>query len=371
VQSPIDTPSALSAPNQDDEISLAEIVQALRRRWRLISGGALGVGLVALGLSFLIPNTYIGRVLILPPQQQGGGGAALAQLGALAGAAASVAGIKNPVDQYVGILKSKTVADRLVQRFDLREVYHVTMGQDARDRLSGRTQFQAGKDGLIRIDVTDESPQRAADLANAYVEELDRLLESLALGEARQRRVFFERQLKETHEHLIQAQAALQSVGVSANTLKLNPQSAVESVARLNAQVMANEVRIAAMRGYLSEQSFEVRQAQRELAALRAQLKQMESSGPSVASGEDRAYLSRYRDFKYQETLFEVFSRQFELAKADEAREGVLLQVVDRATPADRKSAPRRSVIAVVATVVAGFLLSLMVLIRERVFSAS
>ncbi len=365
VQAGVETQGRAAGEGDDADITLDDVVKAVTQGWRLLVFGSLGAGLLALAVSFLIPPTFVARAVILPPQQQSAGSAALAQLGALAGAAGAAVGIKNPADQYVGILKSQTVADRLIDRFGLLTVYEKEFKQDARKALSGASQFQAGKDGLISIEVGDKSPQRAADLANAYIEELERLLDQLALGEAKQRRIFFESQLKETHDRLTQAQVALQATGVGAETLKLSPQSAVESVARMKAQIMAQEVRIASMRGYLSEQSSDIQQATRELAALREQLRRVESSDPKGGKDDD-GYLSRYRDFKYQETLFEMLARQFEMAKADEAREGVLLQVVDRASPPDRKAKPKRGLIAVSVTAVVFIGLMAFLMYRNR-----
>ena len=137
------------------------------------------------------------------------------------------------------------MADRLFDRFKLIELYEVDFNQDARKKLGNRTRVSTGKDGLIVVEVDDHSPQRAADMANAYVAELQELLGSLALTEAQQRRMFFEKQLEQTKARLTEAEVALSAVGVSANTIKAHPQAAVEVVARLQAQITAQEVRLA------------------------------------------------------------------------------------------------------------------------------
>ncbi|GAB4471939.1 MAG: Wzz/FepE/Etk N-terminal domain-containing protein [Burkholderiaceae bacterium] len=358
-----DTPQSVA---DEDEISLLDLLVVLAEHWRLLVFGPLAAGLAALGIAFVVTPIYTGTARILPPQQQQSTAAMLAQqLGALAGLAGA-AGIKNPADQYVALLKSRTVADRLIERFDLMRVYEADYVQDARKTLDERSSIKVGRDGLIQIDVDDEDPKRAAAIANAYVDELGELLKRLALTEAQQRRAFFENQLAQAREALTRAQQALAAAGISENVLKAEPRAAAEGVARLKAAVTAQEVKLASMRGYLTDTSPDFRQALQELAALRAQLARAEQA-ESPAAGNDAArdYISRFRDFKYQETLFELMARQYEIARLDEAREGALVQVVDAAVPPERKSRPKRALIAIVVTLAAGLLLVVYVFARR------
>ena len=342
-----------SLPPEEDEISLLDIGVVIAENIRLLVFGPLVVGLIALGITFQIAPTFTARTSFLPPQQQQSPASAmLSQLGAFSGLAASATGFKNPSDQFVALLKSVAVADRLIDRFKLMERYDVEFRLDARKVLANSSKISSGKDGLLVVEVDSKSPHLAADIANAYVAELRTLLGSLALTEAQQRRVFFERQLEQTKVKLTAAQVALNSIGVSADTIKSDPKAAVETVARLGAQVTAQEVKLASMRGYLTETAPEFRQAQLALSALRAQLSKSEAGG--VLTSSAGGYIEKYRDLKYQETLFELFARQFELAKVDEAREGALIQVVDMALPPERKSKPAKALIAVVVTLVAG-----------------
>ena len=342
-----------SLPPEEDEISLLDIGVVIAENIRLLVFGPLVVGLIALGITFQIAPTFTARTSFLPPQQQQSASSAmLSQLGALSGLAASATGFKNPSDQFVALLKSVAVADRLIDRFKLMERYDVEFRLDARKVLANSSKISSGKDGLLVVEVDSKSPHLAADIANAYVAELRTLLGSLALTEAQQRRVFFERQLEQTKVKLTAAQVALNSIGVSADTIKSDPKAAVETVARLGTQVTAQEVKLASMRGYLTETAPEFQQAQLALSALRAQLSKSEAGG--VLTSSAGGYIEKYRDLKYQETLFELFARQFELAKVDEAREGALIQVVDMALPPERKSKPAKALIAVVVTLVAG-----------------
>jgi len=335
--------------------------------------GPLAVGLAALGISFSIAPTFTAKVTFLPPQQQQSSAAALLQsLGSLGGLAAGAAGagLKNPSDQYLAFLKSQTVTDAMIERFKLQERYEAKLRADARLELQGATRVAAGKDGLISIEVDDKDPAFAAELANAYVQELQNLIGRLALTEAQNRRVFFERKIQEAKTELAEADRALRSTGVSADTLKSSPAAAVESVARLKAGITAQEVKIGAMRGYLNDSAPEMRQALVELATLRTQLAKAEKDEPAHAGKLEDSYVERFRDYKYKETLYDLFTRQYELARVDEAREGAVIQVVDKALPPERKSKPKKALIAVVATLAAGFALLLFVFIRQALRNA-
>jgi uncharacterized protein involved in exopolysaccharide biosynthesis len=358
---------------EDDEISLLDLLVVLAEHWKLLVFGPLAAGLAALGITFVVDPIFTATARILPPQQQQSTAAMVAQqLGALAGLAGAATGLKNPADQYVALLKSRSVADRLIERFDLLRVYDKKYLQDARKELDGNTKINAGRDGLITIDVDDKDPKRAAAIANAYVEELGELMKRLALTEAQQRRAFFEKQLEKARDGLKRAQQALAAVGVSESVLKAEPRAAAEGVAQLKAAVTAKEVQLSAMRGYLAETSPDFRQAQQELAALRAQLARTEQSDPNTsATGATQDYISRYRDFKYQETLFELMAKQYEIARLDEAREGALIQVVDTAIPPERKSRPKKALVAIVTTLVTGFVLLIAVFVRRTWHSAA
>ena len=353
---------------EDDEISLLDILQVVAENARLLILGPLFIGLVALGWAYTITPTFTATTRIMTPQQQqSGAAAALAQLGALAGMAGAAAGIKNPADTYIALLKSRTLADRMIDRFKLMEVYKAQYRDDARNALGGATRASAGKDGLITIEVDDRDPKRAADLTNAYVEELATLTSSLALTEAQQRRQFFEKELAKARENLVRAETALGAAGVSENVLKFNPEAMGEGIATLKAQAVAKEVQLSSMRGYLTANSPDFRQVQQELAALRAQLAKAARNPPT---GGNADYINRYRDFKYNEVLFEQLARQYELAKIDESREGAIIQVVDAAEPPERKSKPKKAQIAILATLASGFVLLLFVFVRRALKNA-
>ena len=368
-----DIPSSpvLSSSHEEDEISLLDLAQFVVDHLQLLVLGPLAAGIVALGVSFLITPVFTAKTQFLPPQQQqSAAAAALQSLGALGGLAGAATGIKNPNDQYVSILKSRVLSDQMIERFKLMQRYEAEYLDDARKSLEGVVRIQAGKDNLISIEVEDHDPAFAAEMANAYVEEFRLLLGRLALTEAQQRRLFFERQLEQTRLNLTQAEEALRGSGVSSASLKNAPEVAIGAVAQLQAQIAAQEVKLGSMRGYLAETAPDFRQAQNELAALRQQLTKLERASTDQRQDAD-GYVARYRTFKYHETLFELFAKQYELARADEAREGNVIQVVDVAVPPNRKSKPKKALIAVLATLAMGFVLLLWVFVRQALRNAA
>ena len=375
-----------AAGDDADEVSLLDLVETVVQNLRLLVVAPLLVGLAALGISFLMTPVYTAQTSFLPPLQQQSAAAALLQqlggLGGLGGLAGAAAGIPNPADQFVAFLRSRTVQDRLVERFALLTRYEARNRELAARELADRTRITSGRDGLIRVEFDDPDPAFAAQVANAYVEELGQLTSRLALTEAQHRRRFFGQHLAQAQAALAQAEQALLATGVNVQALHLQPVAALQAVAHLRAQVAAQEVQVASLRAHLTEAAPELRQALSTLAALRAQLARLDTqqlaatarvAAPGVAAGSnpDPGYIARLRDFTFQQTLFELMAKQYEMARLDESREGAVIQVLDLAQPPDQRSSPRRALMAVVATLAAGFALLLFVLVRQALRSAA
>lgn len=357
---------------RDASLEPPSLLAILAPHWRLIAVATVVAGCLGAAGSFLIPPTYTARTSFISPQPQQSGlaAAALASLGAMSGLAGAVAGggLKSPADQYVSLLDSVNLSDRIIDKFGLVEVYDVKYKMDARRKLGENTRFGVGKkDNIIAIEVDDHDPKRAADMANTYLEELRKLTETLTLTEARQRRVFFEKQLKLTQANLSAAQLALQKSGFNPTALKAEPRSAAETYARLQAAATAAEVKLQALRRSMSDSAAEVQQQLGVVTELRNQLARQER--PAVTSS-DQDYVSAYREYKYQEALFDIFSRQFELAKVDEARDESLFQVIDAASPPERKSKPKRAYVALGSAYV-GFMLVCFWFWRQHVKQSS
>lgn len=292
----------------------------------------------------------------------------LGQLGGLAGTAGSLAGIKNPNDLYVGLLESRTIADKLIERFKLKSRYEKATMDDTRKTLSGFSNISNGKkDGLISISVEDSDPKIAAELANAYVKELAKLTQTMAITESSQRRLFFEKQLKDAKEQLAKAEIALRATQEKTGLIQLDGQvqAIIGNVAQLKGAIAAKEIQLNAMRSFAAPQNPELLRSQEELRGMQVQLSKLERSRTGngdlmVPTGSipevGVEYVRSLRDVKYYETVFELLAKQFELAKIDEAKDSSLIQVLDEAIPAERKSAPLRGLITLIAVAVGGVL---------------
>lgn len=350
------------------DINVIELAIPLIEQRKLLILAPLAVGVFAVAATFLVSPTFTAKTTFMPPQQQQSAAAsALASLGALAGLAGG-AGVRTPADQYVALMQSNGVSDRLIERFKLMSVYDSKFKDQARQTLERNVRIGTGKkDGLISVEVDDIEPQRAADIANRYVVELRQLTAELAVTEAQQRRVFFERQMKETQGRLAQAQHALEDSGFSSGALRAEPRAAAESYARLRAEITSAEVRLQATRRTLADGTPEIQQQLAALTTLRSQLGDLERTQTPVVGKPDAGYLERYRDFKYQEKLFELFAQQFELAKVDESREGALIQVVDAAEPPEHKSKPRRGMVGISAALLTLLTLTLWLATRQAI----
>ncbi|HEU6456108.1 MAG TPA: Wzz/FepE/Etk N-terminal domain-containing protein [Roseateles sp.] len=361
---------SIAENNQADEIVLGDLLAPLRRHATMWLGAIVLAGAAGAAGSYLITPQFTSTTTFLPPQQQQSSAAsALASLGGLASLGA-IGGVKSPADQYISLMQSVAVRDRMVDRFKLMDVYQAKFRIDARKELASRTQMSLGKkDNLITVAVEDTDPKRAAAMANEYVEELRRMTSTLAVSEAQQRRVFFEKQMQDTKSRLIGAQQALQQSGINAGDLKTEPKAAAEQYAQLRAQATAADIKLQTLQSSLADTAPEVRQQAALALALRAKLDQLESSTKPGAASPD--YVTKYREFKYQETLFDLMAKQYELARVDESREGALIQVVDVAQPAELKSKPRRAFIAVASAFVVGLAVALTLIVRDRRRAAS
>jgi tyrosine-protein kinase Etk/Wzc len=365
-----------------DEISLLDLLLVLAKNKRLIIGVPAACGLIAVGVALIMTPIFTSKAVIMPPQQQSAG--ALAALGDLAGlAGVGGGGLKSPGDLYVAMLESRPVQDALVDRFALVARYNAEYRQDARKALSQVSVIKADKkSGLISIEVDDEDPKVAANMAMAYVEELQKMTNSLAISEAARRRLFFEKQLEQAKENLKNAEVALRST--QEKTRMVSPQGQISAIftaiAQLRGAISAKEVEINALKTFATPQNPDLKVAQQELAALRSQLDRLQRDHPSeagdymVPSGRlaagGIAFVQATRDVKYYETIFELLAKQFEIAKIDEAKESTLIQVIEKAVPAERKSKPKRALI-VILTVLSSFMVAILfAFIREAVANA-
>ena len=375
---PVDAPAAPAA-DAVPTIGMADLLTWLGEGKRLIGTVTIAVALVALVYALLTPFVFTARTTLLAPNQQPTpGSAALAALGSLGGLTGGLVA-KSPDELYVALLKGDSVQRALIDRFKLKEHYRVETYETLRKVLPNYIRVAADKkSGLIAVEVDDESPKFAADLANAHADEVRKVLGRLAVSEAQLRRAFFENQLKETKENLVRAEQALQVTQEKSGMIVLDKQAEalIGGAAQVRAQITEREVQLKVLRTSATEQNPDVMRLNSELRALRAELARMESTqGSAVASPVEMPvgripaasidYVRARRELKLQETLLESMVRQYEIAKLDEAKEGPILQQVDVALPPDRKSKPSRALIVLVATALALLASSAYVVLRR------
>ena len=355
------------AAADEPRAGLLDVLTWIGEGKKLIIGATIAAGLLSIGYSLLLTDEFTARATLLPPgSQQSGSSGALAALGALGGLG-NLGGLvsKSPDELYVALLQSDTVQRVLADRFDLRTRWGGPTYEHLRRLFPLRVRVKADKkSGVISVEVDDQDPKFAADLANAYTSEVTKLLGRLAVSEAQQRRVFFEQQLKETKDNLVKAEQGMRQVQEKSGVIALDKQAEalLGGAAVLRAQIVEREVQLKVLRTAATEQNPDVQRLNSELRALRAELARMESSQAGTpGSATDMPvgklpeagleYIRARRELKLQEALLESMLRQYEIAKLDEAKEGPVLQAVDVALPPDRKSKPHRSIIVIACTV--------------------
>ena len=383
-EDPVPTPRR-STSDPDDSVNLLDLALVLGARRRFILLFSFVAALLTAIVVLVVPVTFTATTTMLPPQQQESSGMAmLGQLGGLAslagGGAASALDLKNPDDLYIGLLQSENVMDGIVRRFDLMRVYKTKKLSDARKALKSNTKILSEKSSLISISVEDHDAQRAAAMANAYVDGLHDLMSHLAVTSAAQRRMFFEQQVTQEKNKLTDAEVALEETEKKTGIIQPQgqAQAVIATIMQLRAQISASEVELGALRTSATDQNPEVITLQSQIAAWRAQLADFEKGHPESAAMDENVltptsqvpaasleYLRRMRDVRYQETLFEFMTRQYEMAKVDEAKQGQMIQVVDPALVPERRSWPPRTLLTLLAFILGAMFSSFWVILQS------
>jgi len=332
------------------------LTQLALRKWLIaeVTGVSILIGLV---LCFVLPVRYTAITKIMPPKQTQSTTSFL-NTQMMMGGMGDVAGglLKDPNAIYIGLLKSRPVADAIIEKYGLAEVYHSRDRTAARKKLEDNTQIVSEKSTLISISVTDKDKKRAADMANTYTEQLRALSKTISVTEASRRRLFFEEQVKSQKEVLVAAEVAFQQVQQNKGLVHLDAQANViiGSLAQLHGQIAAKEVELEVLKSYSTEHNPDVQLAERELATMQGEATQMEQHSQSTGysdmglkdvpkAGLD--YIRAQRELQYQQAFFDTLLRQYEAARLDEAKEAAIIQVVEPAIQPDRKAAPKPGLI--------------------------
>lgn len=348
-----------ASDSAQDPVPAGTITAVIRKRSRFLIANVLVVTLLALAVSLTLPKWYSARAVLLPPTEDDLGTTALSQLFPRGFGGIRIPGAPTLGDLFVSVLKSRTVADRLIERFDLVRRYKVRDVEKAVLELESHVRFQVGDDGTIAIAVEDQDPKVAAAMANAYVEELDRFNKENRSTSAKRTRAFIESRLDLAKRDLAAAEDRLRDMQ-QRRRLVASPaaQGEAEVGANLMAQKIALEVRLQVLRQSLDDSSEEVRRVRQQLAALDRQVSGLPGAGVDV--------MRLWRDVKVQEQVFELLTAQLEEARIRESRDTPTVQVLDRAAPPIHKSRPKRAWI-VLGGLVIGLAGSLAwVLLQER-----
>ncbi len=350
----------------DGEINPLDLVLALLERKRMIVGVTLALALMTLIITFIMSPRYQGIArLLVPVQSAGTASAMLSQLSGAAAILGDVTGLgSSPVEMYVGLTQSRTVADTIIKQFGLAEFYK-------NDRVLGRWRSFTADDarlaffdqliiesdtasGIISVSVLDKSPQKSADMTNAFVKELQRLVNKLAVTSASNQRQFYEEQVRESFEKLTRAEDAVQRFQETTGAVQLPDQAraSLEGIALLEAQRAAKEIQLRVMKTYATEQNPDLRKLEEELNVLIEQRKKLESQGISNQSNPviptamlpdlGTEYLRRLRELKFQEALYEALLKQYTTARLEEAKDTSNLQIVDEAAVPENVYSPQK-----------------------------
>ena len=364
----------------DDEINLLEYLLVIVKHKKMIFLTCLVTFILTCGITLSMPNIYISTARILPPQDDKnglnsilGGASGLASLAGL-----SVGGGSGGL--YVGMMRSRSIEDVIIDNFNLMEVYHQKYRVKTYTALQKAVNISVGKDdGIIAVTVEDEDPQRAADIANSYVEELKKLNVNLNLSSAGRERVFLENRLGLVKIDLVKAEDALKDFQEKNKAIRIDDQASaiIDAIAKLKGQLASQEVELGVSLSSQTDQNPQVIALREGIAQVKDQISKLEHSPVGKKVSDDIflatsevpklgiQYSRLLRNFKVQETLYELLTKQYEIAKINEAKNTSTIQILDKGAVPDRKSKPKRALIVVLVTFFFGFFAILYAFIRE------
>ncbi|MCG3110393.1 MAG: Wzz/FepE/Etk N-terminal domain-containing protein [Candidatus Manganitrophus sp. SB1] len=367
----------------DETIDILHCWRLLIKRKKLILWIVAGAFFTSIAISFFLPKIYASTTTLLPPQQEstiGMPGMAASQLGSnLGGLAGSFLGSKSPADVWMAILKSRTVRDAIVARFELASVFKTQSEENAIDVLNGMVRITKSKEDLLSISVEDEDPKRAAALANAFVEELDKVNKRVVMTSGGRMRAFIEKRLSEQKIELVKIEEEVKAFQEKNGAVKLDDQSkaVIDVMGRVKGQLMAKEVELQTLLSFATPNN-----PQSEL--LRSQVEELQGSLRELEEGKKSGTLSKsifiptakipdlalqyarlLRDAKIQETLFGLLTQQYEMSRIQEAKDSPTVQVLDVAKVSGVRIKPKRKQIVLLSIFSAAFIAVFLVFFME------
>lgn len=365
----------LQSPDGDVPFEFLPYARFVLKRRRLVIGLVLGAFLSSIVVSLVLPKKYLAIASILPPQEESPGLALPSQVSVTR----ALFGLRNPSEIWLGVLRSRTVAQALVERFHLMDRFESETPEGARRVLASMTDISASREKIISVAVESTDPELAAQLANAYVEEADRLNRNRVMTAGRRMRTFTEERLEQARAELSRAEDQLRQFQSNSSAIKLDIQSEaiIKTVGTVKGTLMAKEMEYQTLLSYATPTHPRVETLQAELRGLRRQLQELEQ-GQSGAQPRDRSLIPTaqlpelgleagrlIRSVKIQETLHELLVQQYEMARIQEAKDTPTMDVLDFAIPPTEKSKPRRTLIVIITTLAAAVLAPMLAVALE------
>ena len=360
-----------------ETINLLDYLAVIVKYRRMVALTTSAAFVLSIVISLLLPKVYSSTARILAPQQESGLASLMGQAGAGTLTTGDLLGKSTSADMYAGILRSEAVKDAVIDRFNLMKVYRQKYRIDTYKEIDNKSTIVTGKrDGIVSITVEDKDPARAAEMANGFVDELGRIVAALNVSGAGQSRIFLEGRLALVKADLARAEEALRSFSMKNKAIQVSEQAklTIEGIARLKAQLAAQEVNLATYQNYLTDSSQEIKNAKAGISSLKSQIARLEgtdSTGAILPVGSVPTLVQEYtqlmREYKTQESLLDLLTKQYEMYKLSEAKNFPSIQIIQKARVSDKKSKPKRVRIVLASTFVVFFASILAAFVREYV----
>jgi tyrosine-protein kinase Etk/Wzc len=381
----------INKPNpNNEEVYLLDFLIVLAKHSRMIIYTTVAVMILTYLVLFIRPNKYTASARLLIPQQNTTMSAQLMDImsgtvmpgkstaGGMGGLTAGLLGLKSPAELYVAMLGSDTISDRMISKFDLKKLYKTKYIEDTRKALKKSAKITAGKkDAIITIEVTDKNAKRAADIANAYTEELDKFLQGLGVREATGRLAFLEKELTLANVKLTNAEEALRNFSEKNSVIQIDTQTKgmLQYIAQLRAEIDTKEVQVQVMRQQATSYNYDVVRLETQVKGLKDKLRAAEKQWDQTCMGDiclttskmpvlGLEYIRLLRNVKFQEGLFQLYTKMVEIARLDMVKDVAVVQVLDQAMPPGKRSNTRQ-VPSLIAGVVTFFVMIFFVVFRE------